>query len=226
MLELGQHLLVSAASAHEVPQRLEAEGVVGGDGGVLPVAVVGIEQVELVVLGTFMANPLAVDGDAHEALPGFQPQRGVEAFDLGGDVLPATALVDQRLEPDPLVERHLDRVAGPALEPGEDFGPEKRAVEPHLGHHAFELMAGLRPQIAQERQAGLAVVDVAGPVLHPQQVTGLRQMRGDRVVALVLPVMRVITARPEAPCGPPCRRRRSSVGRVEAAAPRARPVPH
>jgi hypothetical protein len=52
-------------------------------------------------------------------------------------------------------------------------------------------------QRAQERQGGLAVVDVPRPILHPQHLPALRLVRADRVVARDLAPMGI-----EAPLRP------------------------
>src|SRR5229473_994460 len=59
-LELSEGLLLRPAAGAEVPQRLRREREIGGDGGVLEVAVVGRKQIELVILGALVMNPLAV----------------------------------------------------------------------------------------------------------------------------------------------------------------------
>jgi hypothetical protein len=63
LLELAECLLVTAAAGHEVPERSDAELQVGGDGGVLEVAVIGIEEIELEILGG-----LVEDGSATSLL--------------------------------------------------------------------------------------------------------------------------------------------------------------
>src|SRR6266852_2882816 len=57
-LELSEGLLLRPAAGAEVPQRLRREREIGGDGGVLEVAVVGRKQIELVILGALVMNPL------------------------------------------------------------------------------------------------------------------------------------------------------------------------
>src|SRR5881396_3877449 len=194
VLELSEHLLVSAAPRHELPQRPETERLVGGDGGVLPMSVVGIKQIELKVLGTHMLHAATIDRDPQRpVLPSRDRDHGLERLEVGGDAGPAPLPLDQGLESQPRVEGDLDRVLGARPEPGHDFRPEKRAVEPHLD---FELPAqkalDLSKQIAQEGQRGLAIVDVAGAVPYPHQVPGLSEIGRDRVVARHLPMMRVV----------------------------------
>ena len=58
--------------------------------------------------------------------------------------------------------------------------------------------ADLFDQFAHEGFGALAVVDVAGAVLEPKNLTGLREMSEQRVIARVLGVMGV-----EAAHGPP-----------------------
>src|SRR6266852_3584608 len=68
-LELSEGLLLRPAAGAEVPQRLRREREIGGDGGVLEVAVVGRKQIELVILGALVMNPLAVDHHPQIELP-------------------------------------------------------------------------------------------------------------------------------------------------------------
>ena len=72
-LQLADHLLVGSTSRHEVPQSPGRERLVGGDGRVLEVAVVGIEEVELVVPRASVMDPLTVDDDGHGIPAGVLP---------------------------------------------------------------------------------------------------------------------------------------------------------
>src|SRR2546426_972633 len=186
---------MGAASRHELPQRLEAEWLVGGDRGVLPVSIVGVVQIELEVLGTFMLNVPAVDRDAQRALPRRDLDRGLESLQVGGQAGPPALPLDQELESQPGIERDLDRVLSARSKPGHDFRPEERAVEPHLDREEPAQKAlYLSEQVAQERQRGLAVMDVAGAIPYPQHMPGLRQIGGDRVVARDLAMVWIVTA--------------------------------
>ena len=51
-----------------------------------------------------------------------------------------------------------------------------------------------REEFPEESDRGLAVLDVPRSVLHSEDVTGLAQVRRDRVVARNLAVMRVVAA--------------------------------
>jgi hypothetical protein len=75
------------AAGAEVPQRLRRERQIGGDCGVLEVAVVGGEQVELVILGALVMNPLAVDHHPQLKSPDRQLKPGLEAIDISSDRL-------------------------------------------------------------------------------------------------------------------------------------------
>jgi hypothetical protein len=125
-----------------------------------------------------------------------------------------------------LVERDLDRVGRPRVEPGDDFAPEERAVEADLDRRHAEGLAQLGEQIAQERPAGLAVVDVAGAVLDPQQVTGLGEVGGDRVVAVVLAMVGVEAAEGALDLKPGADHRAVGVHREPAQLQRAHRVRH
>ncbi len=52
----------------------------------------------------------------------------------------------------------------------------------------------LSPQLAQESERSLPIMHVTGAVLHPQHMSGLGQMRHDRVVARHLAVVGVVAA--------------------------------
>src|SRR2546428_11686987 len=84
-LELSEGLLLRSAAGAEVPQRLRREREIGGDGGVLEVAVVGRKQIELVILRALVMNPLAVDHHPQIEVPRLQLESGLGTADLGVD---------------------------------------------------------------------------------------------------------------------------------------------
>ena len=119
-----------------------------------------------------------------------------EAGDVRRHRAPGRLRADVLLQIEPAIKRHLDGIAGlPRAEPLQHILAEKRAIHAKADRAATRQQGSqLRPQIPQERQARLPVVDVARPILHPQHVGGLRQVRHDRVVARHLPVMRIEAA--------------------------------
>ena len=74
----------------------------------------------------------------------------------------------------------------------------KRGIHAELHDDApAESGAEVGDELPQKAHGLGGVVDIAGPVLQPQDVPGLREMSQERVVARVLPMVRV-----EAPEGP------------------------
>ena len=82
-LELGKGLLLSSAASDEVPQCARAECEVSGDRRILEVAVIGGEEIELVIAPALVTNALAKDHDPQLQLPDFKLKLGLEAGDLG-----------------------------------------------------------------------------------------------------------------------------------------------
>src|ERR1700676_4279048 len=119
-----------------------------------------------------MVNSLAVNYDPQLKSPDRQLKLGLEAIDISSDRRPARLGGDQRFHPGPLTEGHFDRVG--ATPAGEQL-----------------------EEILLEKGRALGVVDVAGAVLEPEDLAGLRQVGEQRVVTGVLGVMRV-----KAACGP------------------------
>src|SRR6266446_4042664 len=133
-LELSEGLLLRSATGAEVPQRLGREREIGGDGGVLEVAIVGRKQIELIILRALVMNPLAVDHHPQIELPRLKLKSGLEAADLGIDRGPLLLGSDQGLDPGPLAEGHLDGVE--AASPSEQL--EQILLEKCRVHAEFE----------------------------------------------------------------------------------------
>ena len=68
-LELGKGLFLRPAARDEVPQWARAEGEVSGDRRILEVAIIGGEEIELVVAPALVSNSLAKDYDVHAPAP-------------------------------------------------------------------------------------------------------------------------------------------------------------
>src|SRR6202043_2605571 len=192
-------LFLRAAAGSEGPQGARGEGESGRHRGVFEVTVVGGEQIELVILRAQMVNSLAVDHHPQLKSPDRQLKPGLEAIDISSDRGPARLGGDQRFHPGPLTEGHFDRVE--ATQAGEQL--EQILLEKGRVHAEFQRQrapqarANLADQFAYKASRTLAVVDVAGAVLEPEDLAGLRQMGQQRVVTGVLGVMRV-----KAPCSP------------------------
>lgn len=195
-LELPDGLLVRASAAHEVPEPSDIEAEIGGDGGVLEVPVVGIKQIELVVLPRMVPDALAIDHGPHGDSPGLEIDRVLESVDICVDSIPSFPGRDQALQIQPLPEGDLDGVAGATvLQDSEDSVEEERAV--HADIHAIaraESLPNLSEEVAKECEGRLPIMDVARTILHSQDVSGLGEIRRSWVVARDLSVMGIESA--------------------------------
>ena len=153
---------MGSTSIEEVPEAPRGERLVGGDCRVLPIAVVGIEQVELEVLGRQVQDPLTVEHDAQHALPGLDPDAGFASKHPLNDPAPLRSLSDIGLEVEPGVEQHLDRPVGTAVvEKLHDILAEGGPIHAEFqGVLAAQSHLDLLDEVAEEGQGSLAVVDV------------------------------------------------------------------
>ena len=162
-LELRNGLLVVAPPTGEVPQVADCQREIAGHRGVFVVPIVGIKQVELIVLGGPVVHLLAIDGHGHRNGPGHLGSRHGEARHARGDRHPGGGIPNVALQIQPAIERDFDGIAHvAALQLPQHILAEKRPIhaKPHPG--SARAPAGqLRPQGPQERQARLAVVHVA-----------------------------------------------------------------
>ena len=195
-LELGDRFLLGAPAADEGVQRRQIEGEVGGDGGVLEVAIVRGKQIELEVLGALVINVLAIDHHPESEVPLGDGQVVEEAGDVGGHGEPPLALGGELLQRQPTPVADLDRVGTAARrQQPQDVALEKGGVHPELqGEPTAERGPQAVDHLAQERAALLGIVHVARPILHAQDVARLGDVGQQRVVAGILPVMRVEAA--------------------------------
>ena len=114
----------------------------------------------------------------------------------GGHARPGRRRLHPRLEAEPRIEGHLDRVLGARpVEQGDHVTAAKGAI-----HAEFATVAGaerrgeLGQQLPQKAPRRFAVVDVARPILHAQHLAALRLVRRDRIVARHFAVMRIEAA--------------------------------
>ena len=159
--------------------------------------IVGIKQVELIVLRGPVVDLLPINGHGHGDLPRRLRTRHGEAGHAGRHRDPGGGVPDVALQIQPAIERDFDGIAHvAALQPPQHILPKKRPIhaKPQPGPAGAQPRQ-LGPQGAQERQACLPIVDVARPVLDPQDVCRLGQVRHDRVVAGHLPLVRVVAPR-------------------------------
>ena len=179
--EFGECLLLGSSSGHEIPQRGGTECQVGAHRRVLKVAVVGIKQIQLVVLPAFMMHSLSVDDHPKGLFPSRDWKRYFKESHPLRQTLPTTALPDQRQKAQPFKERNFDRIARPfSFQKLKDLPLEKGPVHAKLQRQtSSQPYSQIVDQIAQEACGSLGVVDVAGPVLDSQNVSGLSQMRED-----------------------------------------------
>lgn len=93
-----------------------------------------------------------VDDDTHPASPIGYLEPLLETVDRGVYLRPALALGDERLQADPVVERHLDRVFGATfLEQVDHIAAEKGSVHAEFdGESIAEAAADLAEQRAEE----------------------------------------------------------------------------
>src|SRR6202795_4500906 len=129
-------------------------------------------------------NPFAINHDPQLKSPDRQLKPGLEAIDISSDRRPARLGGDQRFHPAPLTEGHFDRVeATQAVEQLEQILLEKGRVHAEFQRQrAPRAGANLADQFAYEALRTLAVVDIAGAVLEPEDLAGLRQVGEQRVV--------------------------------------------
>lgn len=183
-----------AAAGHEVPDAAWRPGETGGYGAVLVVAVVGVEEIELVVFTRTMQDTLSIDDDAERHAPLLNGQGDLEASHSRGEALPMVACLDDRGEVESSPERHLDAISCIAGGQQENDGIEEKGPV-HTEIQAISPLAGfldLPEDISQEGEGGLAVVDITGAIFHPQNLTGLGEVGGDGIVAGNFAVMRII----------------------------------
>src|ERR1700737_2669667 len=135
-----------------------------------------------------MVNSLAVNYDPPLKSPERQLKLDLDAIDTSSHRRPARLGGDQRFHPGPLTEGHFDRVG--ATQAGEQL--EQILLEKGRVHAEFQRQrapqarANLADQFAYEALRTLAVVDVAGAGLEPEDLGGLRQVGEQRVVTGVL----------------------------------------
>jgi len=109
-LELAVDFLVGATTAMEKPERARGNHLVRHDRRILIIAVVRVEQIELVVLGGTVSDALAVDHDLERPRPGRHPDLLLETLDTVAHALPAAAASDPFFEVEPFIKGDLDRV--------------------------------------------------------------------------------------------------------------------
>jgi hypothetical protein len=157
------------------------------------VPVVRREEIELEVLGGLVLHMLAIDHHPQRQVPLRDLQVGHEPRDVGGERLPARAGLGQLLERQPAPVPDLDGIgaaaSGQELETG---ALAEGGVHAELhGERAAQARPQAVEELPEEGHGLLGVVDVARPVLEPQDVPGLGEMGDQRVVGRVLPVMGV-----------------------------------
>ena len=134
-------LLLRPASRHKAPQRARLEGQISGCRRILEVAVVGREQIELVIAPALMGNPFAKDHRAQFQRPSLKPQLSFETADLRLHRRPVRLRGDRGPHPGPLAERHLDRVKAAApLQQFQEIFLEKRRI-----HAEFQNQRAAKP---------------------------------------------------------------------------------
>ena len=80
-----------AAAGHEVPDTASRPSEIGGDGAVLVVTVVGVEEIKLVVFTRAMQDTFSIDDDPERHAPLLDGQGDLEAPHSRGEAFPSTA---------------------------------------------------------------------------------------------------------------------------------------
>ena len=139
-------------------------------------------------------DALSVHDHAQVQFPEFELKPALKAADLRLDHRPIALRGDQSFDPGPLTKGHLDGVkAAPAREQFEQILAEKRRIHAELkGQRPSQACAQLLDQLAQERLGPLVVLHVAGPVLKPQNLSGLCPVRQQGIVTESLGMMRIV----------------------------------
>ena len=145
-----------------------------------------------------MPHAFSINHNPQRHTPLLDGQSDLEATHSGGETLPSAARLDDRGEIEPSPKRHLDAITGTAsVEQTNDRTQEKGPIHaeiqvvPPLTRFVY-----LSEEISQERKRGLAIVNIAGAILHSQDLAGLGEIGGDGIVAGDFAVMRI-----EAPKG-------------------------
>ena len=182
------------AAGHEVPDAARRPSEIGGDGAVFVVTVVGIEEIELVVFTRAMKDTFSIDDDPERHAPLLDRQSDLEAPHSRGEAFPSAAALDDRGEIEPSPERHLDAIS--CVAGGQQANDRRKEKSPvHAEIQAVSPPAGfldLPEEVSQERERGLAIVNITGAILHPQHLTGLGEVSGDGVVAGNFAVMGIV----------------------------------
>src|SRR6059036_244056 len=196
-LEFRDRLLLSTPAADEGVERWQRQRQVGRDGVVLEVPVVGSKEIELEVLRALVLNVFAVDHHPQAEIPLRDDEPVLEARHAGGQGVPVPSLGGQLLERQPAPVAHLDGIgAAPGGEQPQHIRLEKRGIHAEFERDAPPQAAADRvDELAEERGGLLGVVHVAGAILDPQDVAGLLDVGEQRVVAAVLPMVRIEAAK-------------------------------
>src|SRR5207244_10114210 len=117
---------------------------------------------------------------------------------------PRPRLRGQLFQGQPVPVADLDGVGAPVpREEAQDLPLKKGRVHAELqGHGAADARPEALDELAQEGDGLLGVMDVPRTILEAQDVAGLRQMGYERVVAQMLPVMRIEAAEGPLHLGP------------------------
>ncbi len=159
--------------------------------------VVRMEQVQLEVLPGPVRDVLAVDHDAQPEPPLRDLQARREALQPRAHPLPAPAPPDLVADAEPVPQRGLQGVLhARRLQEIEDFPSEEGPIQAGLEVARGQLLPDIVDEEPEQLQGPLRVVGVARAILHGEQLARLGQMGRQRIVGLVLRVVRI-----EAPLG-------------------------
>lgn len=111
VFEDADDFFMFASAGHEVPDASWRAGETGSDGAILVVAVVGVEEIELVVLARTMQHALSIDDDAERHTPLLDGQGDLETSHSRREAFPVSAGLDDRSEVESSPERHFDAIS-------------------------------------------------------------------------------------------------------------------
>lgn len=195
-LEFSNRFLMMAPAAHELPEFLPLIRQIRGHGGVLIITVIGIEQIQLIILRCLMLDVLTVEDHPQGHVPRFKTQLFFEELDFWSNGVPSFAFLDMGAQADPTPEGHLDSKSRFVLLKELNY-----RFEEECGVHSeiqsiglSQRLTNLRKDLAQESKAGLAVMNVTGAVSYPKDMARLSEVGHDRIVAGNPAIMRIISS--------------------------------
>jgi len=191
--EFGDGLFLCAAASHEFPEKLRPNVAICGNGRIFKMTVGGIKEVKLVIFSAPERDSFAINHDTLHPVPAGNIQLGLEIAEFAGDMVPSFSFANDWDDPQPFHERHLDGVKRPSsLKEREHVFPEEGAVHSEFkGKTTGKSRIQISDQISHELSGPGRVMNVAGSIFNSQNMPGLCQMSDDRIVGMMLSLMRI-----------------------------------